>query len=101
MSKTERQSTVDALTEQLKGSPNVFVTDFTLAENICCNAALKNTSSSVIFGSQACSSGASSGSQGLAPPAPSTPFTFTHRFYQCNLPNQEGSLPNEIRTYRY
>jgi large subunit ribosomal protein L10 len=29
MSKTERQSTVDALTEQLKGSPNVFVTDFT------------------------------------------------------------------------
>jgi large subunit ribosomal protein L10 len=29
MSKTERQATVDALTEQLKGSPNVFVTDFT------------------------------------------------------------------------
>ncbi len=29
MSKTERQSTVEALTEQLKGSPNVFVTDFT------------------------------------------------------------------------
>jgi large subunit ribosomal protein L10 len=29
MSKTERQATVDALIEQLKGSPNVFVTDFT------------------------------------------------------------------------
>ena len=29
MSKTERQSTVEALTEQLRGSPNVFVTDFT------------------------------------------------------------------------
>jgi large subunit ribosomal protein L10 len=29
MSKTERQSTVESLTEQLKGSPNVFVTDFT------------------------------------------------------------------------
>jgi large subunit ribosomal protein L10 len=29
MSKTQRQSTVAALTEQLKGSPNVFVTDFT------------------------------------------------------------------------
>jgi len=29
MSKTERQATVEALTEQLKGSPNVFVTDFT------------------------------------------------------------------------
>ena len=29
MSKTARQSTVDALTEQIKGSPNVFVTDFT------------------------------------------------------------------------
>ncbi len=28
MSKTERQVTVDALTEQLKGSPNVYVTDF-------------------------------------------------------------------------
>ncbi len=29
MSRTERQATVDALIEQLKGSPNVFVTDFT------------------------------------------------------------------------
>jgi large subunit ribosomal protein L10 len=29
MSKTQRQTTVEALTEQLKGSPNVFVTDFT------------------------------------------------------------------------
>ncbi len=29
MSKTERQATVDALIEQIKGSPNVFVTDFT------------------------------------------------------------------------
>ena len=29
MSKTERQATVEALTEQLKGSPNVYVTDFT------------------------------------------------------------------------
>ena len=29
MSKTERQATVEALSEQLKGSPNVFVTDFT------------------------------------------------------------------------
>ena len=29
MSKTERQATVDSLTEQLKGSPNIFVTDFT------------------------------------------------------------------------
>jgi large subunit ribosomal protein L10 len=29
MSKTERQATVEALIEQLKGSPNVFVTDFT------------------------------------------------------------------------
>ncbi|HEY7635316.1 MAG TPA: 50S ribosomal protein L10 [Gemmatimonadales bacterium] len=29
MSKTERQATVEALTQQLKGSPNVFVTDFT------------------------------------------------------------------------
>ena len=29
MSKTARQETVEALTEQLKGSPNVFVTDFT------------------------------------------------------------------------
>jgi len=29
MSKTDRQATVEALTQQLKGSPNVFVTDFT------------------------------------------------------------------------
>ena len=29
MSKTERQATVESLTELLKGSPNVFVTDFT------------------------------------------------------------------------
>ena len=29
MSKTARQETVDALTELLKGSPNIFVTDFT------------------------------------------------------------------------
>jgi large subunit ribosomal protein L10 len=29
MSKAERQATVDALIEQIKGSPNVFVTDFT------------------------------------------------------------------------
>jgi large subunit ribosomal protein L10 len=29
MSRTERQATVDALIEQIKGSPNVFVTDFT------------------------------------------------------------------------
>jgi len=29
MSKTARQETVETLTEQLKGSPNVFVTDFT------------------------------------------------------------------------
>ena len=29
MSKTERQATVETLTEQLRGSPNVFVTDFT------------------------------------------------------------------------
>jgi len=29
MSKTARQETVEALTELLKGSPNVFVTDFT------------------------------------------------------------------------
>ena len=29
MSKTERQATVETLSEQLKGSPNVFVTDFT------------------------------------------------------------------------
>ncbi len=29
MSKTERQATVEALIEQIKGSPNVFVTDFT------------------------------------------------------------------------
>ena len=29
MSKTARQATVEALTEQLKGSPNIFVTDFT------------------------------------------------------------------------
>ena len=29
MSKTERQETVEALTQKLKGSPNVFVTDFT------------------------------------------------------------------------
>jgi large subunit ribosomal protein L10 len=29
MSKTERQATVESLAEQLKGSPNVFVTDFT------------------------------------------------------------------------
>lgn len=29
MSKTERQATVESLTEQLRGSPNVFVTDFT------------------------------------------------------------------------
>ncbi|HEX5386181.1 MAG TPA: 50S ribosomal protein L10 [Gemmatimonadales bacterium] len=28
MSKTERQATVDALTAQLKGSPNLYVTDF-------------------------------------------------------------------------
>jgi large subunit ribosomal protein L10 len=28
MSKTERQATVESLTELLKGSPNVFVTDF-------------------------------------------------------------------------
>jgi large subunit ribosomal protein L10 len=28
MSKTERQATVEALREQLKGSPNVYVTDF-------------------------------------------------------------------------
>ena len=28
MSKTERQETVEALTELLKGSPNVYVTDF-------------------------------------------------------------------------
>ena len=29
MSKTARQETVETLTQQLKGSPNVFVTDFT------------------------------------------------------------------------
>ncbi|HEY7505520.1 MAG TPA: 50S ribosomal protein L10 [Gemmatimonadales bacterium] len=29
MSKTARQETVEALTERLKGSPNLFVTDFT------------------------------------------------------------------------
>ena len=29
MSKTERQATVDSLSQQLRGSPNVFVTDFT------------------------------------------------------------------------
>jgi ribosomal protein L10 len=29
MSKTARQETVEALTELLKGSPNIFVTDFT------------------------------------------------------------------------
>ncbi|MGH7526717.1 MAG: 50S ribosomal protein L10 [Gemmatimonadales bacterium] len=29
MSKTQRQETVESLIEQLKGSPNVFVTDFT------------------------------------------------------------------------
>jgi len=29
MSKTERQSTVDSLTERLGGSPNIYVTDFT------------------------------------------------------------------------
>jgi large subunit ribosomal protein L10 len=29
MSKTERQTQVDALTERLKGSPNIYVTDFT------------------------------------------------------------------------
>jgi large subunit ribosomal protein L10 len=29
MSKTERQATVESLTELIKGSPNVFVTDFT------------------------------------------------------------------------
>jgi large subunit ribosomal protein L10 len=29
MSKTERQATVESLTELLKGSPNVYVTDFT------------------------------------------------------------------------
>ena len=28
MSKTERQETVESLTEQLKGAPNVYVTDF-------------------------------------------------------------------------
>ncbi len=28
MSKTERQGTVESLTEQIKGSPNLFVTDF-------------------------------------------------------------------------
>lgn len=28
MSKTTRQTTVDSLTEQIKGSPNLFVTDF-------------------------------------------------------------------------
>ena len=32
MSKTARQETVEALTEQLKGSPNIFVTDFTRPE---------------------------------------------------------------------
>ena len=29
MSKTERQATVDTLTERLGGSPNIYVTDFT------------------------------------------------------------------------
>lgn len=29
MSKTERQTQVDALTERLRGSPNIYVTDFT------------------------------------------------------------------------
>ena len=29
MSKTERQATVDALSERLGGSPNIYVTDFT------------------------------------------------------------------------
>lgn len=29
MSKTERQATVESLAEQLRGSPNVFLTDFT------------------------------------------------------------------------
>jgi large subunit ribosomal protein L10 len=29
MSKTERQTQVEALTERLKGSPNIYVTDFT------------------------------------------------------------------------
>jgi large subunit ribosomal protein L10 len=29
MNKTERQETVDSLTEQLRGSPNLYVTDFT------------------------------------------------------------------------
>jgi len=29
MSKTQRQETVESLIEQLKGSPNIFVTDFT------------------------------------------------------------------------
>lgn len=29
MSKTERQATVEALTERLGGSPNIYVTDFT------------------------------------------------------------------------
>ena len=29
MSKTERQATVDALTERFGGSPNIYVTDFT------------------------------------------------------------------------
>ncbi len=79
----------------------VWVTDASASENVCCYAAVKNTGSSRIFSSRVCSSGSSSGYQNLTMSPPSMNFTFTHRYYYCSVPQKTGSVPSEIRSYRY
>ncbi len=79
----------------------VWVTDLHYSSNVCCDARVKNTGSSVSVSSQVCSTGSASTYQGLAPTPPSMSYTFTHRYYYCSVPATYSGNRSEIRTYRY
>jgi hypothetical protein len=78
----------------------IWVTDYNSSSDVCCRSVVKNVNQ-VVYGEWDCSSGSTSGYQTLQPVVPSYNYTYTHRYYECQIPAKSGNNVSEIRSYRY
>jgi hypothetical protein len=79
---------------------NVFVTDRSASENICCESRANNVGT-IYRSAEVCSSGISTQWQTLVLTPPVVNFTFTSRYFYCRIPPADGQAVSGIRLYRH
>jgi hypothetical protein len=82
------------------GIANVFVTDRHSTQDVCCEARLNNVGA-FLHSDTVCSQATDTRLQTLAISPPSTPFTFTSRYFYCTIPPTDEGEASGILLYRY